>query len=152
AAVNSETGFTYELEGTQVDPKARPYTNAVVTGDGYFEVLRVAPLRGRVLAAADHSGGLPAAVVNRAFAAKAWPGEDPVGKRVRIFVGNTAQDWMTVAGMIPDILPNSQRVEADPTIYLPFRLAPRQGMGVMARTAGAPTSLAPAFRREVQAI
>src|SRR6185436_15880997 len=69
-----------------------------------------------------------------------------------IFVGNTAQEWMTVAGMIPDILPNSQRVEADPTIYLPFRLAPRQGMSVMARTAGAPTSLAPAFRREVQAI
>jgi len=152
AAVHFQNWFTYELEGVTVDPKARPSAGATGVSDGYFETLQVSPLRGRVLNAADHSTGLPVVVVSRTFAGKAWPGADPIGKRLRVIIRNAPQDWMTVVGMIPDILPTTQRVEPDPMIYIPFRFAPQQYLSGMARTAGPPSSIAPAFRREVQSI
>ena len=152
AAVNSRNGLTYELEGKPGDAKSRPTADSIMVSQGYFEILRVAPLRGRILTAADHTSGLPAVVVSRTFASKAWPGEDPLGKRLRVFQNDTPHDWMTVVGMTPDILPTTNRVEPDPTIYIPFRLEPRLWAAVTARTRVPPTSLSQAFRREVAAI
>src|SRR5262249_26698380 len=152
AAVNARTSVTYELEGVPSDAKDRPIAMATMVGSGYFEILRVAPLSGRLLSEQDHSTELPAAVVNRAFAARCWPGEDPVGKRLRVFNGAVPHDWMTVVGMVPEVLQNPQSAEPDITVYIPFHLEPRPSMGVIARTRVSPASLGGAFRREVQAI
>src|SRR5262249_47301549 len=87
AAVNAGTPIAYELDGVPRDAGDRPIAMAIMVGAGYFETLRVAPLSGRLLSEQDHITGLPAAVVNRAFAARSWPGEDPTGKRLRVFSG-----------------------------------------------------------------
>jgi hypothetical protein len=110
------------------------------------------PLRGRLLTAADYEGGSLAAVINRSFAARCWPAEDPIGHRFRVFDGNTPHDWMTVVGTIPDVLQDPQRADGDPTVYIPFRLEPRLSMSVMARTQVAPSSLTEPVRSAVQAI
>jgi putative ABC transport system permease protein len=54
--------------------------------------------------------------------------------------------------MISDVVQDPQRSEPDPTVYIPFRLEPRSWLNVMARTQVAPSSVAQAVRREVQAI
>jgi len=152
AAANVRASIAYEPEGPPIPPADRPAAMAVIVGEGYFEILRVLPLSGRDFTAADNASGLPAAVINRSFAARCWPGQDPVGKRLRVFTGNTVGDWMTVVGVVPDILPNPQSNDPEPTIYMPFRLAPRMSMSVIARTRVEPSSVGQAVRKEVEAI
>src|SRR5262249_25142332 len=64
----------------------------------------------------------------------------------------TPHDWITVVGMVPDVLQNPQSAEPDMTVYIPFHLEPRPSIGVLARTRVDPSSLGGAVRREVQAI
>ena len=143
----------YEIEADSVSPQ-RASTNFTLTGDSYFEVLRAAPLQGRLLKASDASAGLPVAVINRTLATQAWPGKDAIGKRLRLFKANSPMPWMTVIGVLPDILPGSQHAKPVPMLYEPYRQdpSPSRFIGVLARTKVAPASLAQAFRRAVQSI
>jgi putative FmdB family regulatory protein len=66
------------------------------------------------------------AAVNQRFAAKFWPGEDPIGKRLRLFSGATAQPWLTIVGVVPNIVQNDIAPrQIDPLIYLPYRERPQ---------------------------
>ena len=146
--------FPYELEGTSpVDEKRRQTLSAVVISPGYFEVMDVRAQRGRFFTETDGVAGPPVVIVNQRFAEKFWPGDDPVGKRLRLFEGKVPQAWLTVVGLVPDILQNDISVrEHDPLIYLPYRQKPMRGVAVIARTRVPPGSLGTAFRREVQAV
>jgi predicted permease len=158
--------FPYELE-TQPSadaagsPEARPFTAGLIVGADYFRVMQVRAGRGRVFNESDGIAGAPAVLVNDSFAAKAWPGEDPIGRRLRLAHeaggtrGQVLESWLTVVGMVPDIQQNFQRpVEHAPLIYLPYGAAadPQRVMFLIARTAVPPSSMAEAFRKEVQSL
>ena len=144
--------FPYELEGQTVDPQHRPTTSFLLAGAGYFETLELAARRGRVLNAADYVAGPNVAVVNETLAQRVWPNQDAVGKRFRTFNGNTAGEWTTVVGVIPDVLQNPRDTKPRGTAIIPFRQHPAGWMAVMARTRVSAASLGNAFRREVQAM
>jgi putative ABC transport system permease protein len=110
-------------------------------------------LSGREFTDADRASAVPVAVVNERFAAKFWPGEDPLGKRLRFFNRTTPEAWVTVVGVVSNIIQgDSTRQEFLPLVYLPYRQEPEQGMWVMARTRVPPGGIVSAFRQEVQAI
>ena len=52
----------------------------------------------------DTASGMPVAVVNQQFATVSWPGEDPVGKRLRLFRGDSPGSWLTVVGVVSNIV------------------------------------------------
>jgi predicted permease len=141
--------FPYEPEGRPpADPGHQPGTAALVVGADYFRVMQVRARRGREFNESDGITGAPAVVVNQSFAAKAWPGEDPIGKHLRL-----RQSWLTVIGIVPDILQGFQNnQERGPIIYLPYASDPQRMMFIVARTAVPPSTLAEAFRREVQSL
>jgi len=141
----------YELEGQPVDADHRKTTNGMLVGEGYFELFRLAPQRGRVLNSADHVSGPNVAVLNSTLARQLWPNQNPVGRRFRFF--NTAPtDWITVVGVVPDFLQSSMNSDPEPVAILPYRQDPKPWMAVLARTQINASSLANTFRREVQAI
>jgi len=147
--------FPYELEHSQpVDQKRRPNISAVVISPDYFRAMDLRPLRGRAFTDADGVIGAPPVVlVNQRCAEKFWPGDDAIGKRLRIFNGKDPEPWLTVVGVVPNILQNDISVrEHDPIIYLSYRHKPQRDMAIMARTRVPPGTLATAFRREVQAV
>jgi putative ABC transport system permease protein len=86
------------------------------------------------------------------MAKQLWPDQDPIGKRFRTYKDKIPGEWITVLGVIPNVLQNSQKAEPDPVGILPFRQEPRPWMAVLARTRVNATSLGNTFRREVQAI
>jgi putative ABC transport system permease protein len=94
--------------------------------------------------------------VNQRFASKYWPGENALGKRLRLFDGNNRAapgPWLTVVGVVSNIVQNDEtRQEFDPLVYLPYREKPSATMWVIARSGISPGSLGTAFRREVQAL
>jgi putative ABC transport system permease protein len=147
--------FPYELEHSQpVDEKRRPTISALVISPDYFRAMDLRALRGRAFTDADGvAGAPPVTLVNQRFAEKFWPGDDPVGKRLRIFNGKDPEPWLTVVGVVPNVLQNDISVrEHDPIIYLSYRHKPQRDMAIMARTRVPPGTLGTAFRREVQAV
>jgi predicted permease len=147
--------FPYELERSQpVDEKLRPTLSALLISPDYFRVMDLRVLRGRAFTEADGvSGALPVILVNQRFVEKFWSGDDPIGKRLRLFNGNKPEAWLSVVGVVPNILQNDISVrEYDPLIYLPYRYKPERDMSIMARTRVSPGTLGTAFWREVQAV
>src|SRR5262249_15763483 len=120
---------------------------------GYFGVMQVQPRHGRLFADTDRSSSVPVAIVNESFAKKFWPGQEALGKRMRFIGDHSPKEWLTVVGVVPDILQNfRQPLEHDPLIYVPYSQKPERQVFLAARTAVAPGTLAQAFRREVHRV
>lgn len=146
--------FQYELEGVPpVTSQRRPTLSALAIGPDYFRAWEVRPQSGRVFTDADGVSGAPVALVNQSFAGKFWPGQDPLGKRLRFFTAGAPEPWLQVVGVVPNIVQNdiSPR-QIDPLIYIPYRQRPEADMAIIARTMVPPGTLATAFRREIQAV
>jgi len=146
--------FAYELAGAPtVDQRRRPTVSTMVISPGYFRTVEAQMLSGRAFEDVDTPAGDPVAIVNERFATRMWPGEDPLGKRFRLFEGTTPDSWRTVVGIAPNIVQkdlNGQTVDA--VVYVPFRQKPGRRMNIIGRTQIPAAGLVTAFRREIQAI
>ena len=68
-----------------------------------MQALGIRLLRGRAFTESDKAGSQLVAIVNRKMAERYWPGEDPIGKRLRRGMPETATPWMTVVGEVDDV-------------------------------------------------
>jgi putative ABC transport system permease protein len=84
------------------------------TGGRYFEAMGIALLRGRAFADDDHRSQLGNTIVSRSAAELLWPGEDPIGRRLR---SDATTPWQTVVGMVADVKQDSFRDTAEPVVY-----------------------------------
>jgi len=124
-----------------------PRIATTVIGAGYFDALGLTMPRGREFTPADGAPGAEAVIVNQRFAAQYWPGEDPVGQKIRLGQG----PWNTVVGVSPTIRQTSLRADVDALVYLPFRQFPTFWFSIMARVRS-PASAANVLREEVRAL
>jgi len=72
------------------------------TSPGYFAILGQRLLRGRDFAETDRADAPPVCIVNESFARRFWPGEDPLGKRVKSGRVDNPRPWYTVVGVVAD--------------------------------------------------
>ncbi|MCU1339514.1 MAG: hypothetical protein JWO19_5095 [Bryobacterales bacterium] len=144
----------FELAGDPaVQTSSRPVVSMMTISPTYFRTLGAALLAGREFNDADGVSGTPVVLVNQRFANKYWPGEDPLGKRIRFFKGDTPQAWLSVVGVASNIVQNdTTRQKFDPVVYVPHRQNPGQDPWVIMRTSLPPAGLASAFRHEIQAL
>jgi predicted permease len=109
--------FTAEGQTAQ-RAMANPSLNLESVHPNYFEALGVTILRGRGFADADRQGAPNVAIVSEDVAARTWPGEDPIGKRIK-FGGLLSTDaWRTVVGVAKRTR-YRELPEPRPTLYLP---------------------------------
>ena len=113
---------SFDVEGFTV-PSGEPaplFWMNTVTPD-YFQVMGIPVLGGRGIAESDRTGGPLVAAVSAATARRYWPGENPLGKRLRIV--NTA-DWFTVVGVVDDVrafnLQQNEPAWIGGTVYAPY--------------------------------
>ncbi len=100
----------FELEGA-VYPKQEdhPWAHIARVSPGLFESLGAKVIQGRDFNQQDRLDSLPVVIVNRSFARKHWPGQDPVGRRIRVASetpdapGSEPEPWRTVIGVVPDL-------------------------------------------------
>jgi predicted permease len=114
----------FDVEGLDV-PLGRtpPDEELRVVVPGFFETLGVPLLRGRSLTIADDAKAPDVVVVNQAFAQKYWPGQDAVGRRMRLQnappgAPNTAS-WATVVGVVGDVHEFGLDADVKPIMYFP---------------------------------
>jgi putative ABC transport system permease protein len=100
------------------DQPARRQVIWRVATPGFFPALRIRFVRGRNFGAEDVSDGVPVAIVNRTFVQRFFPGEDPIGREVRLF-GRQAPA-VRVVGVIADVRNAGRNADATPDIFLPY--------------------------------
>lgn len=152
----SETGTMtpYEAAGGLMPDRERASMKVSRVGPGYFATLGARVLAGREFDTADGTPAQPAVLVNERMARESWPGEDAIGKQVRLFDGTTPGAWLTVVGVVSNIQWDISRGREryDPRIYLPYRQQPAAGAWIFARSHLPVSSLAAAFRHEIQSL
>jgi putative ABC transport system permease protein len=140
-------------------PKPRAEDAPAVDGravtPGYFATMGIPLHRGRLLGAADVQQRLPVAVVDDAMARAFWPGEDPIGKRLRGYYAKGENDpnfpWMTVVGVVGSVHYDGLDVKPRLELYKPVAQGNRvwPGMSFVLRAAGDRAALAAAARSAV---
>ena len=84
--------------------KDQPQAHIATVSPGYFQVYGVPVISGRDFSSVDTAAGQPVAIVNRSFAAKVWPGQDPLGRQIRAASepGGKPKPWRTIVGVVAD--------------------------------------------------
>jgi predicted permease len=119
-AAGNNWDIAFTIEG-YVSPKGAGLNMAAMSlvESDPFEALGIRVLRGRVFTEWDHAGSQLVAMVNRKMAERYWPGQDPIGKRLRRGMPETSTPWMTVVGEVDDVKLGSRDAETKPQVYQP---------------------------------
>jgi predicted permease len=95
----------------------------VMVSDGFFETLRIPLRRGRTFSPSDAGGAPLVAVVNERAARMYWPGEDPLGQRIRYYDDDAP--WITIVGTVGDVRSTRLDLEPRPAVYVPIAQSSR---------------------------
>jgi predicted permease len=140
------------------DPNAKnlaEYYNVV--GNEFFETLGIPIVDGRSFGSQDTATSLKVGIINQSLARKAFPNQNPLGKRFAVSEptadGSRKQVWTTIVGVCADTRYASLRAEPPPQYFLPF-VQQREigGMTYEIRTRIKPEALVPALRHAAQPI
>jgi putative ABC transport system permease protein len=122
-----------------------------VTPD-YFKVMDIALRRGRVFDARDAATAPQSVIINETMARMFWPGEDPVGRRIKYGSLASQGPWMTIVGVVADSRRTGYDAVVRPETYLPHAQTQDGALMLVVRTSGDPADLAPALRSTVREI
>jgi predicted permease len=134
--------------------EALPTADYRSVSPGFFETAGLTLASGRAFTEADDAAAPPVAIVDEMLAARAWPGESPLGKRLRVDPTSTGSPtvWVTVVGVVRHVRHRSLVERLSEQVYFPLDQAFRNPVAYAVRTAGEPTRLVPAVRAAVKAL
>ena len=148
--------ISFEVEGRPpVPPAQQPAMQVRVATPEYFTTIGVPVKRGRGFTDDDRAGTPRVVVITEAAARQFFPGEDPIGKTIKLGWGRgpgKPRAGGLVVGVVGDMKDSGLDEANPPQIYMPFRQWPVSFMAVVMKTALPPTSLAEAARTQVLAV
>jgi putative ABC transport system permease protein len=114
--LNTEERDAVTIEGYEGSPNALPnVSQSWIMGD-YFGAMGITLKRGRYFAPAEIVGSPDVVIVSETAARTYWPGQDPIGKRMRY----SSNSWRTVIGITGDVKDTSLQAAAGPHAYTPY--------------------------------
>ena len=123
-----------------------------IVSDGFFETLGISFIAGRSLTVQDAVDAPRAVVINETLARHAWPGQDPIDRRLRPGGPDSQAPWMTVVGVIRDIHRADGMRAVRPELYMSSQQFTSRTQQVLVRTSGDPMAIVPTVRAHVQTI
>jgi predicted permease len=120
---------------------------------GYFGAFHIPLVSGRLFGSGYDLRSQPAAVISRSYASRYFPGENPLGKRIRMGApGNGQTPWLTVIGVVEETTYSLWLRERPAAVYLDVAQLPPDGITYAITTAGDPLAIAPAARKTLAAL
>ncbi len=142
--------------GTEVavtDPSKFQQANVHIVLPGYFKVMRTKFIEGRDFTEADNNPNAVLAIVDRNFAAKAFPGQSAVGKRLYVRVRSNDPEWFEIVGVVDRERHETLAADSREAMFLTDGLF---GHGAVSRwvvrTSGDPNALVPAVRAAIREV
>jgi len=143
----------YSAEGqapTNAQNAPRAYFHRV--SPEFFSTLRIPMRAGRTFTDAEAVPSSTAVIVSDRLVKRFWPGQDPIGKRIKFGNLTSTNPWLVIIGVVGDVkyrgLPDNPT--SDPDLYLPF--ADRNAQIALAvRGSVAPASLVAPLRAAIRA-
>jgi len=147
-------------------PGEQPFVSVQPISPSYFEVMRIPLASGRAFAATDRLATTLVAVVSESIARRYWPGQDALGKRVRLATataalvdtparGRTSADqtpWLTVVGVASDVNHEGITNASGLDVYLPQTQTYSGDTYFVVRTRTDPRALATAATKAIQTV
>jgi predicted permease len=123
-AGNNNNNQTFVVEGF-TPPKGADMNLATVSYviGNFFPAMGIPMLRGRVFTESDRHGSQLVLIVNHKMAQHYWPGQDPIGKRLRIGTAEMQTPWLTVVGEVADVKLSSPDEPSKQQYYVPVAQA-----------------------------
>ncbi len=133
---------SFVIEGRIPPAGEEPATDFRRATPGYFGAMSI-PLRaGRSFDSGDVDGRPRVALINERLAERFFPGEDPLGHRLRVGgVRDPDSPWWTIVGVVGSVRDNTLDKAPDPEVYLPFAQRPGRVMSLVVRSDGPPEAL-----------
>jgi predicted permease len=149
AGVGGNPTTRLAIEGNPVPESEQPEIDFRRAARGYFEAMNIPLHKGRLFQPTDNSDAPLVALINDVAAARFFPGEDPVGRRVS-FAGFT--DPYTVIGVIGAVRHNNLSEEPRPEAYIHSLQASANNPQLVVRTRVAPESMVSEIRSTLRAV
>lgn len=130
---------------------AVPDANCNIVGPQYFRTLSVPVQRGRSFTQADAETSQPVVVVSEELARKSWPGQDPIGKRLKVAESESSREpWRIVIGAAGNVMTQGPDSGFHPELYIPYTQAPWLArVSLVIRTTSDPTAVTDVVRGEI---
>jgi predicted permease len=166
AAVNQlpltgfDLGYVYDAEGHPREPREEARLAASRTvSPGYFPLMGVHLLRGRLLTVSDESGASRAVVINQHMASSLWPGQDPIGKHLESVDDEPSpvvldpRKLVTVVGVVSNTHHDALQAGFGDEVYMPLTLASATpSMTILVSSRLPASALAPEIRQAVASL
>jgi putative ABC transport system permease protein len=135
--------YAITIEGKPpMKPGSEPQMIIDPTTTDYFKAMGIRMLVGRDFAETDRVGSPGVIIVNKLFADETWPGESPIGKRIKF----SDEDWRTIVGVVADTKHYALNEHQNLIGYIPHAQRPQIFTSVVVRTAGNPLEYAKQVR------
>lgn len=144
----------YTIEGAPPQSRTeRSIAQLTSVTPGFFQTMGISLLRGRDVQLSDTRDRQGVAIVNRTFADREWPGQDPIGKRLAIGGDpENPQSWITVVGVVADSKRSDLQSTTQPAIYLPHSTFTLPFMSVVVRGDAGEAAVANAVRAAMRSL
>ena len=129
----------------------RPRAYYRVVSPDYFSTMGIQMVRGNPFSDRDTADVPGVAVINDVAARKFWPGEDPLGKKIKRGRPESKNPWVTIVGIVGSGAQNSLDDPAQAEIYTPYLQNTSGTFTLVTRTSTDARTLAPLIRKEVWA-
>jgi putative ABC transport system permease protein len=136
------------------NPNDVPITSHRLVSPDYLKTLGATLINGRLIDETDRAGKPPVVVISQELARQAWPGEDPLGKRIKRVRPNQDFPWMTVIGVVKDVKEDLFNYRIDrPVWYVPYAQVENNfPVNLLVRTSSDPASVTAAVRQAIHAV
>jgi predicted permease len=155
ALPHSDDGWVDEaqIENRPLAPGQSRTALRLPVSAGYFGEFHVPLISGRLFGQGDDLHSQPVAEISRSFAARYFPGENPLGKHIRMGVAGAGQTpWLTIVGVVEETTYSLWLRERPAAVYMDVAQLPPDGITYAITTPGNPLGLAPAARKALASL
>jgi putative ABC transport system permease protein len=118
----------------------------------FFSMMNIALREGRLFSGSDGSSTLPVAVISESLAHRYFPGQDPLGRKIKAGAPDSTSPWLSIAGVVADVHYSWINKEYIPTLYALYNQSPKPYTSVIVRTDGQPLSYVSAVRSQIASV
>ena len=134
----SRYSVSFEQVGSTAAAADKPSAGFGMMSPGYFHAMRIPFVRGRDFTAADNDAAPRVAIVNESFGSTYFPGQDPIGQRIRPGLSTTEKEspWREIVGVVADSKHSELTESGKPAYFVPYAQGLISPLYLIVRAAG----------------